>query len=584
MRLGTLFPSGDRDREQRLAHALREVPVFRDVPADDLVALWRRLREEDVPAGTVLCRRGDPGDCLYIVRRGAVSIQLGTGPDALGIQLGPGHVVGEMALFTGQARSTDVVVAEDAALWVLERMDFEEAAGRSAPLLRAVIRVLCERIAFTNRLLDRVDDHTTDVGGVGALRFGPYRVMGQLGAGGMAVVYSAVHVDTEVAAAIKVLPAAWGSAPELQERLRAEAHVLQRVRHPNVIGTLEVGEVDARLGGGCYLAMEWLPNALDRALRAQYPEPFAPATALRIVHGVASGLAAVHERGLVHRDVKPSNILLRADGTPVLADFGLATAIRDSAYRRRLTPPNLILGTADYLPPEQVAGTSDDARSDLYSLGVVLYELLAGSVPFAGRTPEETLRAHAEEEPPALPERVPPGARRLVERALRKRPEDRFPSAAAMAEAAARALWEARTLDPGAEQRVYVRLLPKVHGHTGEPVVWTDPQLVIEWWDDLAERWAQLEAALVDAGRGGLGVLCPDPPVIGARIRAYRHATTNAHQGPNGGPVVAGHVVYEALVDVGVGILTYRCGLAFDQPQPQLSFLLTDHAFPGAGN
>jgi serine/threonine-protein kinase len=137
----------------------------------------------------------------------------------------------------------------------------------------------------------------------------------------------------------------------------------------------------------------------------------------------------------VHRDVKPSNVLLRADGTPVLTDLGLALLRVEAAQEGRLTASNVILGTADYLAPEQVVGAVVDERSDLYALGMVLYEMLAGVVPFAGRTPLETLQAQVEEEPPPLPERVPTAVRAVVMRALQKRPEDRFPSAAAFADA-----------------------------------------------------------------------------------------------------------------------------------------------------
>jgi serine/threonine protein kinase len=130
--------------------------------------------------------------------------------------------------------------------------------------------------------------------------------------------------------------------------------------------------------------------------------------------------------------VKPSNILLRADGSPVLTDFGLAVALAEVARVRRLTPSNVIVGTADYLSPEQIAGGMVDGRADIYSLGVVLYEMLSGYVPFAGRDPMDTLKAHLEEPPPALPEDVPIGARAIVDKALKKRPDERFPSAAEM--------------------------------------------------------------------------------------------------------------------------------------------------------
>jgi serine/threonine protein kinase len=230
-----------------------------------------------------------------------------------------------------------------------------------------------------------------------------------------------------------VLPAAWGNAPELRARLRAEAAALQRIDHPNVVKVLEVGEVDGQLGGGCYIALEWLPQALDRVMRAQYPEPLRPAAALRLARGVSDGLAATHAVGLLHRDVKPSNVLLRTDGTPVLTDFGLATAIAETAIANRLTPHDMVVGTADYMAPEQIEGVHMDHRADIYALGVVLYELVAGHVPFAGRDPMQTFKAHQEEEPPPLPLEIPSSVRELVARALQKDPDDRFASASAMA-------------------------------------------------------------------------------------------------------------------------------------------------------
>jgi serine/threonine-protein kinase len=204
-----------------------------------------------------------------------------------------------------------------------------------------------------------------------------------------------------------------------------------------VVQVHQVGEVDESYGGGCYLAMEWLPNALDRVLRAHYPEPLEPGTALRLAAGVAEGLDAVHQHGVVHRDVKASNVLLRADGAPVLTDFGLATAMEEVMQLRKLTPENVIVGTADYMSPEQVSGDPLDGRSDVYSLGVLLYELLAGFVPFAGRDPLDILRALLDEEPPPLPNTVSSAARAIVEQAIQKRPQDRFASAGVMASAIA---------------------------------------------------------------------------------------------------------------------------------------------------
>ena len=436
VRLAALFDRRGQARKARLAHALRAVPLFRDLAVADLVTIWDCLIEVQAPAGTVLCRRGEPGDRFYVVHAGELEVRLGLGPEGVPLRrLSSGDACGEMALLTGQPRSADIVAVSDAVLWALDRADFETLTARSVPLLRALNRALADRLLLNTLLLE---DREYGPGAVVAgLRFGAYRAIEQIGAGGMGAVFSAVHALTEEAAAVKVLPVAWGADPELRARLEREAAALRRIDHPNVVRVLDVGEVEARSGGGCYLAMEYLPHAVDRVMRAQYPEPLAPPTALALAEGIANGLSAVHDAGLVHRDVKPSNVLLRPNGAPVLIDFGLVTVLTEVAQERRLTAPNVIAGSADYMSPEQIARAPLDGRSDLYSLGIVLYEMLAGYVPFAGLDPLETLRAHGQVAPPPLPAAVPAAARAAVERALQKRPADRYASAPEMAAALA---------------------------------------------------------------------------------------------------------------------------------------------------
>jgi CRP-like cAMP-binding protein len=422
-------------RDEKLAHSLRQVEILRDAPATDLLALWKELREARFAAGTSICRRGQAGDGMYIVQSGSVEVRLGLGPEGMGLyRLGPGDSFGEMALVTGQPRSADVVALEDCRLWVLSQSTFDRVLNQSPAFLRAMNRTLAHRLAMATATIEQTRFAAFEPGPAG-LRFGQYRVVAQLGAGGMAVVYSAVRDDDQHAVALKVLPASWGAAPELRERLLHEARILQRIQHPGVVRLLEIGTVSDRLGGGTFFAMEWLPDALDRLMRAQFPRPLEIPRALDVAAGVADALALVHTAGLVHRDVKPSNILLRANGQPVLTDFGLAAALRDEMASRRLTPAETLVGTADYLAPEAIAGRAVDGRADIYALGVVLYEMLAGYVPFAGRQPFETLRSHLDDPVPSLPPRIPESVRTIVARALEKDPNSRFASAAQLADA-----------------------------------------------------------------------------------------------------------------------------------------------------
>ena len=262
-------------------------------------------------------------------------------------------------------------------------------------------------------------------------RIGPYRVVDLIGTGGQGVVYAARHVSGGEVVALKVVPIAWAAVPELRERLRREAAALARVAHPNVIRLLDVGALGAHAGEGVYLAMERHASSLDRTLSEGR---LTAERAVAVARGVLAGLAALHGAGLLHRDVKPANVLLRADGTPVLTDLGMAVEA-GAAASAGLTPWNLVVGTAEYLAPERIAGAPADVRSDLYALGVTLYEMLAGRAPFRGSRPSGILRAQRVAHPPALPGDVPPSLCALVDRALRKRPEERFASAEEMSAA-----------------------------------------------------------------------------------------------------------------------------------------------------
>jgi serine/threonine protein kinase len=257
-------------------------------------------------------------------------------------------------------------------------------------------------------------------------RLGPYRIEGLLGQGGMGIVFRALHDDGRTVA-LKVLRDELAADDGYRQRLAHEARAAAEVDHPNLAPVLEAGEADGRL----YLAVRYV-DGRSLAERLAVGGPLAVGELVRLAADVAAGLDALHRRGIVHRDVKPANILLAADGTAVLGDFGLAK----SRAWTVLTRTGQVLGTANYLAPEVIRGQSATPLSDLYGLGCVLFECLAGASPFAGRGVLRVGMAHLQEEPgdPAAGrDDVPPALAWTVRQALAKDPAERPPSAVALA-------------------------------------------------------------------------------------------------------------------------------------------------------
>jgi serine/threonine-protein kinase len=232
--------------------------------------------------------------------------------------------------------------------------------------------------------------------------------------------------------AVKVLLPALVSDPDFIARFRAEARIMAALRHPGIVQVFDCGEDDLPDGGRAdYLVMEFvtgqpLSKRIEAAGRLEVGETMA------IVAQVAQALHAAHLGGIVHRDVKPSNLLVQEDGSVVLVDFGVARSTNVTS----ITSTNAVPGTALYMAPEQAAGRPVSGATDIYALGAVTYCCLSGSPPFTGDNPLQVAVRHLDDEPPELPNDIPEAVRALVSRALAKDPADRFSSAAAMAEAA----------------------------------------------------------------------------------------------------------------------------------------------------
>ncbi|GAA4959523.1 tRNA A-37 threonylcarbamoyl transferase component Bud32 [Nonomuraea thailandensis] len=263
---------------------------------------------------------------------------------------------------------------------------------------------------------------------------GRYRLLSRLGSGGHGEVWRAQDTLLARVVAVKTIRAALADNPEFATRFQAEARSMATIDHPGVVSVFDFGIAGTAGGRTPYLVMQFLDGEPLHLLLARRGR-VAPGATMDLVAQAAAALQAVHEAGVVHRDVKPGNLIIRPDGTVALTDFGIARA----AEGHKLTASGIVLGTATYCAPEQAEGSPPTPAMDVYALGVVAYECLAGRVPFAGDNAVAIALQHLNETPPPLPGDVPGRVAEVVMRALAKDPASRWPSAAALA-AAARAL------------------------------------------------------------------------------------------------------------------------------------------------
>jgi len=270
---------------------------------------------------------------------------------------------------------------------------------------------------------------------IGELIGGRYEIEELVGTGGMSSVYRARDTVLERRVALKVLHEHFSADPEYVERFRREARAIARLNHPNIVTVIDRGE----FGNRQFIVFEHIPGEnLKEVVEREGQLPVAQALAL--THQIARGLAFAHEHGVVHRDVKPQNVLLDESGTAKVTDFGIARSLDPG---EELTQTGALLGTSDYIAPEQASGQPVDARTDQYSLGVLLYELLTGEVPYPADSFMAVAMRHLRDPVPSVRERrpdVPERVDEIVARAMAKRPEDRFPSTEAITAAIEAAL------------------------------------------------------------------------------------------------------------------------------------------------
>ncbi|WP_329043607.1 protein kinase domain-containing protein [Streptomyces sp. NBC_01422] len=278
----------------------------------------------------------------------------------------------------------------------------------------------------------------------GSVAGGRYQLRDLLGEGGMASVYLAYDSALDRQVAIKTLHTELGREQSFRERFRREAQAVAKLQHTNIVSVFDTGEDE--LGGALmpYIVMEYVEGQpLGSVLQSDIQQYGAmPAEkALKVTADVLAALETSHEMGLVHRDIKPGNVMMTKRGVVKVMDFGIARAMQSGVTS--MTQTGMVVGTPQYLSPEQALGRGVDARSDLYSVGIMLFQLLTGRIPFDADSPLAIAYAHVQEEPAApssINRSITPAMDALVARALKKNPNERFPSAAAMQDEIARVL------------------------------------------------------------------------------------------------------------------------------------------------
>ncbi|HLK20862.1 MAG TPA: serine/threonine-protein kinase, partial [Bryobacteraceae bacterium] len=265
-------------------------------------------------------------------------------------------------------------------------------------------------------------------------RLGNYEILDKLGEGGMGEVWRARDSRLNRTVAIKILPPDVAGDASRSARFEQEAHALAALNHPNVVSIYDIGTEHGR----AFIVSELVDGESLRAIVARGPLPARKAT--EIAGQIADGMAAAHALGIVHRDLKPENVMLTRSGQVKILDFGLAkqapTATGENTATMALSQPGTVLGTAGYMSPEQVRAETVDARSDIFSFGAILYELLSGRRAFQASSSVETMAAVLNAEPPDFDgelSKLPPPLATIVRRCLEKRPEQRFQSAADLA-------------------------------------------------------------------------------------------------------------------------------------------------------
>ncbi|MCU0579932.1 MAG: protein kinase [Desulfobacterota bacterium] len=355
--------------------------LLRAIPRDAVCPVLNSIFHRAVPAGERFITQGDPGDTLYVIQQGACLVFLEKGGERIMVtRLKEGDVVGEMAVLTGEPRNAHVEAESDLVLWGLAKERFDDLAVAHPDLRDFLTELVAHRFATSRATVDR--------------SIGKYLITDIIGQGGYSIVYKGRHLDLDMPVAIKMMKHDMAMDPDFIRNFRQEARTVASLNHPHIVQVYDFEERYRTL----FIIMEYLEGApLDALLEklGRLPVP----QVLRYLRQIVEGLGYAHDKGLVHLDIKPANIFLLPGDRIKILDFGLAC------------PPGSEglcgLGTPHYVSPEQIEGESVDGRADLYSLGIMTFELLTGTRPYVDEDPARLMEAHLTRELPDPRDWVP---------------------------------------------------------------------------------------------------------------------------------------------------------------------------------
>ena len=381
----------------------QSLPLFSGLDDDALGRFKAAMEPVQFKQGDVVLQQGEPGDHMYVLESGKVRVVVRGAEQVVVFEriIEAPAIFGEMALITKEPRTATIMAVNTAHCLRLSKPTISELFSRHPNTAVFLTRLVGERLMETS----------------GIRKVGKYEVVGRLGSGGVATVFEARHPTLHLPVALKMLSHALVFDDTFSEHFDEEARLVASLDHDNIVRVLDIEQAY----GTKFIVMEKLTGELLETL-IDNGTPLDWQNVRRIIREICGALAYSHQHGLIHRDIKPANVFLLADGKVKLLDFGIATKPGGTAGGK-------IIGTPYYMSPEQICNLPVDGRSDLYSLGILAYELICRSLPFDGDTLQELLARHIQEPIPDVRPQVPGVPEDLaffVEKCCAKRPEQRF--------------------------------------------------------------------------------------------------------------------------------------------------------------